>query len=271
MFKDRTNSTIFLNSLFYFLCAYLILFLISRIGTAVSASVFGIPIRIYYNHIDYIVRSYDWTADAVTVIFCSGPFISLVTGLVLLIVFSLVATETGMLRILLMWLIILSIASFFGDVIIGALMNQGFGYVIMYLFIMDTGRVILTLFGGILLFASGLFLTRSMLFVANIYFIDIREIEKTKFMLFQYAFPYIAGFIIIQLFELPRMNWFESGIRLCGLIFLVPAISRSVSMPDMYFEEDQPEFGISWKTAVTAFFLLIIYRIVFGIGLRIIL
>ena len=271
MIKNKVNTTIFLNSLFYFLCAYQIIFLISKIGTAVSASVFGIPVRIYYDRLDYIIRSYDWTADAVSVVFSSGPFICLILGLILLIIYKLVATETGTLRILLVWLIIISIISFFGEIIAGALLNQGFGYVIMYWFIMDTGRIILTLFGGIMLFVAGLLLSRNLLFIANIYFIDIKEIEKAKFMLYQYAYPYIAGSIILQLVELPRLNWLESGIRLCGIVFLIPAISRSLSIPDMYFEEDQPEFGISWAEAGAAFILLIIYRIIFGIGLRIIL
>jgi hypothetical protein len=271
MFKNKVYTTIFLNSLFYFLCAYLIIFLVSKIGTAVSASVFGIPVRIYYYRVDYIIRSYDWTSDAVSVVFCSGPFLCLILGLILLIVFSLVATETGMLRILLVWLIVLSFVSFLGEIIVGALMNQGFGYVIMYLFIMDTGRIVLTLLGGILLFTAGLFLTRTLLFIANIYFIDIKDIEKTKFMFYQYAFPYVAGFVILQLVEFPKISWFETGIRLCGIIFLIPAISRSVSIPDMYFEEDKPEFSLSWTAAAAAFILLLIYRIIFGIGIRIIL
>ena len=162
MHKNRVNQVIFINSLFYFLCAYLILFLISRISVAISASAFSIPVRLYYHEIDYLIRSSEWSSDSVTVIFGTGPLLCLLLGLVLLLIFINVATEEGRLRILLVWLIILALVNFFGEIIIGSVMNQGFGYVIMYMFIMDTGRVVVTLLGGILLFLCGLALSRTL-------------------------------------------------------------------------------------------------------------
>ncbi len=268
MLKNRVYLLIFLNSLFYFLCAYFILFFISRISVAVSASAFSIPVRIYYNTIDYLIRSSDWTSDAVSVIFGTGPLLCLILGLVFLIVYTKVESETGILRILLVWLIIISVVTFLGEIIIGALMNQGFGYVIMYLFIMDTGRVVVTLLGGILLFFAGLAMSRVLLYTANTYLPDLKGFDKTKFIIYQYLFPYMAGILIIQLVEIPKISWFYTLIRLCGIIFLVPVLTRSASHQDICFEEEIPEVSISWKAAAAALAMILIYRVVFGFGIK---
>lgn len=268
MLQKRVNSVIFLNSLFFFLCAYLILFFISRLSIALSASAFDISVRLYYHEIDYLIRSSDWSADAVSVVFGTGPLLTLILGIILLVIFINVATESGMLRILLVWLIILAFTSFLGEVMIGALMNQGFGYVIMYMFIMDTGRVVVTLFGGIVLFSAGLFMSRVLLFPANIYHSDLIGIEKTRFVIYQYLFPYLAGILILQVVEIPKISWFLTLIRLSGIIFLIPVVSRSVNIQDVYFEEETPSAGTSWRTAAAAVILLLVYRIAFGIGIR---
>ncbi|MCX6283279.1 MAG: hypothetical protein NTW31_03450 [Bacteroidetes bacterium] len=268
MLKRRVFPVIFLNSLFYFLCAYFILFLISRISVAVSASAFSIPVRIYYNKTDFLVRSSDWASDSVTAVFGTGPLLCLILGLVLLIIFIRVATESGMLRILLIWLAILAIVSFLGEIIVGALMNQGFGYVIMYMFIMDTGKLVLTLLGGILLFFAGVALSRTLLFTANIYLTDIKGLEKTRFVIYQYVFPYLAGIFLLQIIELPGISWFPTLVRLCGIIFLLPVLSRSASIQDIYFEEEIPEFTISWNAAFAALALIMVYRVLFGFGVK---
>lgn len=268
MFQNKVYKVIFLNSLFYFLCAYFILFLISRFTIAFSASAFSIPVRLYYYEIDYLVRSSAWTADAVTVVFATGPLLCFILGLVLLVIFINVSTESGSLRILLVWMVILAFINFLGEIIVGSLMNQGFGYVIMYMFVMDTGKVVLTIFGGILLFTAGLLMSRILLFTANTYLTDLKGIEKARFVICQYMLPYLAGILILQLIELPKISWFLTLIRLCGIIFLAPVLSRSLSMQDIYFEEDIPVYGISWKAAVAALALLLFYRVVFGIGIR---
>jgi hypothetical protein len=268
MFRSRVHRITYLNSLFYFFCAYFILFLISKVCVAISASAFSIPVRIYYYEIDFLIRNYDWSSDAVTVIFGTGPLICFILGLILLIIFIQVETETGILRILLIWLIILSIVSFLGEIIVGSLLNQGFGYVIMYLFIMDTGRIILTLFGGIILFTAGLLMSRLLLFPANIYHTDLKDLDKTRFIIYQYLFPYLSGILIIQLLEIPNISWFNTLVRLSGIIFLIPVLSRSASLQDIYFEEETPEINISWKAFAAAAGFLVLYRVAFGIGIR---
>ncbi|MEI7491955.1 MAG: hypothetical protein WCK92_11190 [Bacteroidota bacterium] len=269
MLKKRVFLVIFLNSLFYFLCAYFILFFISRISVAFSASVFNIPVRIYYDKIDYLVRSSDWESDSVIAVFATWPLLCFIIGLAFLVIFIKVVTESGMLRILLIWLAILSIISFFGEITTGALMDQGFGYVIMYMFVTDTGKVVLTLLGGILLFFSGIALSRMLLFTANIYLTNISGFEKTKFVIYQYVFPYLVGIVLLQIIDLPVINWFSLLVKLNGIIFLFPVLSRSAIIEDIYFEEEAPEFKISWKAALTALALILVYRVIFGFGVKI--
>jgi hypothetical protein len=186
-----------------------------------------------------------------------------------MIIYFNVITEQGILRILLAWVFILSFISFLGEVIIGSIMNLGFGYVIMYMFIMDTGRVVFTLAGGLILVIAGLSLSRYLMFIANIYFRDLRELAIPRFAIRQYIMPYFAGLAILQIIEIPHLNPFNSLVRLCGIVFLIPLFSRSLTLQDIYFEEDQPEAKINWFAGAAAIAMLLFYRIGFGIGIRI--
>ena len=179
------------------------------------------------------------------------------------------AEEKGILRILLIWMIVICIQNFFGEMMMGSILDRGFGYVIMYMFIMDTEKLVLTIFAGLALLVSGFFFSRNFMLTANVYFNEIRDLVKPKFVLYQYIFPFLLGIIIIQILDIPHFNILSACTRFSALLVLIPVFTRSFTMQDLFFDEEPREVKISLRYALTALVFLLIYRVLFGIGLKI--
>ncbi len=207
MFPKYTFRIITLNSLAIYLLSYFVVYFMTLLVTAVSANAFDIGTIIFYYNIDYLIRGNEWTSDAVSAVFASGPLFSMFFAILLFILYFNVASETGLLRLAVLWGFCHLVINFFGNMLVGSILNEGFGYVIMYMFVMDTGKMIITLFAFICLFLIGLFATRLFLFSANSYFNILNKYNRTKFVLSQFLFPLILGNLIIFLFKLPEIRF----------------------------------------------------------------
>jgi hypothetical protein len=163
-----TFRTISITSLLLFMIAYVFIYVLNLFITGFTAVLFDIPVIVYYYDVDYLIRGIDWTPDSVSGVFSSGPLAMLVLSLFFLILYRKVETETGILRLLLLWMIFHALTRFFGEILVGAVLGKGFGFVILYMFVMDTGKVVLTLLGFVAMFTTGLIMTRLSLYSANI-------------------------------------------------------------------------------------------------------
>jgi hypothetical protein len=147
-------------------------------------------------------------------------------------------------------------------------MNQGFGFVILYLFIMDTGKLVLTIGTFVIMFTTGLLLSRLSLFSANIYFNDLRQGYRMRFILNQFIWPFILGNILIAVVKLPAINIFDMATNASMILFLIPLIVRGISIEDLYFDEDPRKIKLNLLLPVVTLILFTLYRIIFGLGIR---
>jgi len=268
MMSRKQQIVVAANSTFLFLIAYLLIFSTTSFLNALSASAFHITTEIRYDQILYFIRSYDWTSDAVKVIFSTGPIFALIAGILLWILYVNVAEETGLLKLLVVWMVLECLQIFFGDMMMGALFSKGFGYVIMYLYFMDTGKMIITLFAFTSLFTLGLLMTRQLLFTANTYLNVLPGDLTRRFILFQYVIPFLAGNFIIVLIKLPLISMYEVFLNFSVIILLAAVFIRSGMMQDLFFDEEKKGIHFAWKPGAIGLVILILFRIVFGIGIR---
>jgi len=264
----KNQLIISINSTVLFLIAYILVFSLISFITVLSASAFDISSEIQYNQILFYIRSYDWTSDAVKAIFSTGPILALLSGTLLWILYTKVAEETGILKLLVVWMTAQCVIFFFGDMMIGALFSKGFGYVIMYLYFMDTGKMIITLFALSAMFTLGLMMARQLLFTANTYFNVLPGDQARRFTLVQYLIPFVAGNIIIGLVKLPGISLYEIFLNFSIILLLIPVYIRAGMMQDLFFDEEVKETKIYWRSLGIAVVLLILFRIIFGVGIR---
>lgn len=269
MLGGKNQVVISLNSTVLFLIAYILIFSLTSLVTALSAAAFNISTEVFYSEIFYFLRGFDWTSDAVKVVFSTGPILALLSAILLWILYTHVSQETGILKLLVVWMTIHGILFFFGDMMMGAIFSKGFGYVIMYLYFMDTGKMIITLFALTTMFTLGLLMGRQLLFTANTYLNVLPGNKARRFVLIQYLIPFLAGNVIIFLVKLPGVTTFDLFLNGSMIFFLSPVFIRAGMMQDLFFEEEEKEINIYWKALLIGLILLVLFRLIFGIGIRI--
>lgn len=268
-YPKGSNFIISINSLVLFLLGYLIVYLVYLFATAFSANASDIPLIINYNDINFLIQGNEWTSDTVTAVFSAGPLISFILAISMLILYSKVAMETGILRLLVVWILFHSLTRFFGEILVGALMTRGLGYVILYMFIMDTGKLVITFFAIVAMFTIGLLLTRLVLYTGSTYFTDLIGKNRVRLIWNQFIIPFFIGNIMIFLIKLPEISLFDIALNACMILILLPITMRSFSIGDLYFDDDPRQIKFVVYFAIATIALLVLFRVIFGIGVRI--
>lgn len=233
---------IFLNSLVFFLLAYFLVFLIQQFAVALTASLFDYTVLIFHDHYGFILDRTSWTHDSVKLIFSSTPVISLIVGALFLIVYVKVRVATGMLRQLFYWGYVYAFCYFFGSVFVGGFTNQGFGHVLHWSYVMDTGRMLHAIVSLTGLGLIGALNTRSTLLLANSYYNNLTDRNRLKFVMFQTILPFFAGMLILALYSLPYESdreVYHLIVTSCMLIPIVITFIRSGDYQELLFDEDE--------------------------------
>jgi hypothetical protein len=152
--------------------------------------------------------------------------------------------------------------------IIGALLNQGFGWVLAYLYFNDTEKMLLVV--GILLgmFAGGLFLSRFLLLTGNMYFNNIGKGNRRPFLISQVYLPFLIGTGMIILLKQPLKNGFELLIEASMLLVLLPAFLRTRNTNELFFDEEPRKISIKWVWIFITILAVILFRVWFWKGVR---
>lgn len=268
-YQDATFRVMTLNSLVFYMLGYLIMYIIYLFSTGISANAFQINVNISYYGIEYFMRGNDWSSDAVKGVFSAGPVIILMLSVILMILYIKVSMETGILRLLVIWMFLHGLTRFFGEIMVGAIMTKGFGYVILYLFIMDTGKLIITTFAFVAMFAVGLFLGRILLYSASTYFNELTHVNRLRFIWHQYIIPFFLGNLLIFLIKLPESDPFDIAVNASMILLLIPVVMRSFSINDLYFDDEPIRIKFYARYSIIAIILLALFRIIFGYGINI--
>jgi len=261
-------SKITLTSLFLFLIAYLSVYFASLLITGFAAVMYDIPVVIYYDDIDFLIRGIDWTSDSVSGVFSSSPAAMVLLAVFLLIIYNSVETERGILRLLALWMIYHALTRLFGEVLVGALMDKGFGFVILYMFMTDTGKVVLTILGFVLMITIGAWMTRRSLYTANIWFNDLYRSYRNKFIISQFFLPYLIGNLVIILIKIPGTSLYDIALNASMILFLIPLPIRSASFKDFYFDLEPRKAILNPILPLITIVIILIFRIVLDFGLR---
>jgi hypothetical protein len=259
---------ILLNSTFIFLLAYLFVFLLKEMAVSLSAGSFNIKAVMMYYDVEYLIRSRDWTVEAVKVVFSTGPLIAFMLTLISLTIFALASHESWSFRLFIIWIFLHAFTQSFGEIIFGALLNQGFGWVLAYLYFNDTEKMLLVV--GILLgmLSVGLFLSRFLLLTGNIYFNNITKSNRGPFLMSQIFLPFLIGTGMIILVKQPLMNGFELVVNGSMILVILPAILRARFTNNLFFDEEPRRIRIKWVWIFVTIGCFLLFRIYFWRGVR---
>jgi hypothetical protein len=267
--KRRLFYLISFNSTVLFLLSYFVLFLLSQFITVLAARFYNYPTTVYYYDIYFNINEESWFHDSVKTIFSSGPVINFVLGITFLIIYSNIKETAGTFKLFFLWGFLHSVNMLFGALLVGTLFETGVGHVLSWMYVMDTGRVLFSIISIFFLVISGLLATKPFLISANSYFTEINDHNRSSFIAGQTLIPYLAGNAFLLLVRQPKFVFYDTFILLGLLMSILPILVTYKSYHELYFEEEDKRPGLAWKALLVLFVLILIFRGLLGIGLRI--
>lgn len=257
-----------INSLMFFLLSYFFIAFFDKLSMGITSMLFDYKIVIYYYNIEFLVDYDDWFADAVKTIFASGPVVGLLIALLSLIVYSMIYLETGILKTLLLWSIFHGFNRIINGTLVGSMIGKGFGYVIMYMYYSDTGKLIMSLIMISISVIIGTVSTKYWIMSANSYYNFSKPHNRPLFIINQVLLPYLFGILIIYLINLPNPVFYDNLVNI-GMIFMIlPVLFLNKYDQEYYFDEMPRSIKISGVLIIFTLVFLSTYRILLDFGLR---
>lgn len=259
-----------INSLSSFVLAYLFIFYTNQLSFVLTAGMFDYSLTVDYASYFFHIEPYQWTHDAVFLIFSSGYILTFIFGLFSLLAFFNLIGEAIPVKVFFFWMVLHSSNFVFGGLLLGNLLTEGIGHVFNWMYLLDTPRMIISIIGFFGLLITALFSARMVAVSSDAYFTKFNDKIAPFFITAQVIVPYLIGSVIIYLYFYPknmfheRYGWIVLGVML--IIFFL----RARFTDDLLFEEDEsrrirPMRGLVWFTVIT----LIATRILFNNGFTI--
>lgn len=228
-----------INSLASFVLAYLFIFYLNQLSFVLTAGMFDYPVTIDFASYFFHVEPYQWTHDAVFVIFSSGYILTFILGLLSLLAFMSLSGEAVPVKIFFFWVVMHSSNFVFGGLLLGNLLTEGIGHVFNWMYLLDTPRMIISITGFFGLLMTALYAARLISISADAYFVKYNEKMSPFFITAQVLVPYLIGSVLIYLYYYPKNMFHEKyGWIILGIMLLI-FVLRSRFTDDLLFEEDE--------------------------------
>jgi hypothetical protein len=268
--NKRTTGNFFAisaTSSAYFILSFLFVYLIGQLSTAIAAMQFDYTCVLFYYKLVYTMDANSWMSDSVKLLFSMPPVISLFVAVLSLIAFMNMYTSKSNFKLFFLWSFVHGIVWFFGALVAGMLLDSGFGYVILYFYFQDTGKLILSLLSLAMMLAALGITTKWFVFSANSYFNQLNEHSRTFFMLAQVFVPIVVGTIVLVGIKLPKVTIYELFVLLATLLAIIPIGLIYNSYPTFFFDEEPVKVKMNWGVVLIAILALVAFRVLLGIGI----
>ncbi len=267
------------NSTVLFLITYIIAFLTYQLTVIFVASFFGIDSVLYYYEVFFPIGNYNtlWTRFNIIMITLSGPLISLIAGGIYYKFFLPRDVFGPVTKLFFLWLTFHSFNMFFGAYIAGFITEQGFGYVINWLYLRFMIKLTLVMLSLFVMMVIGYYATKPLLETSNSYQ-RINQENRKYFILTQALVPWILGSLILILIKIPNRNPQHENIIVYDLIILatlvfaiVPTFFNKKAIPDSLRFKSKKRMKFVWLYMLVAILLIVAYRLGLADGLHFII
>lgn len=256
------------NSLSSFVLSYLFIFYLNHLSLALTAGMFSYPITLDYASYFFHIEPYQWTHDAVFLIFSSGFLLVFIVGVLSLLAFFHTLGDAIPFKVFFFWLIMHSSNVVFGGLMLGNLLTDGIGHVFNWMYLADTAKMIISLLGLTGLLWTALYASRLVAISSDAYFEKYNDKISPFFITAQVIVPYLIGSPLLFMYFYPknmfqeRYGWIVLGFML--IIFFI----RAKHTDDLIFEQDdhrsiRPMKQLIFFTIIS----IILSRLIFAKGL----
>ncbi len=258
------------NSTAGFLLAFFFVFYLNHFINILTAGIFGFPTSFDFKVIYYNIEPYQWTPDAVKMIFSAGPILIFIFGMISLIAFFSLTEEEARVKIFFLWMVLIALNYFLGGLMIGNIFKKGVGHVFNWMYFTDTQKMIIAIMGFFGLVSTGILMAKPVAHSANSYFKSLSENNFPFFFTAQIIVPFILGNLLVFIYFYPdilynnEILFYERFGGISMFLVLLLIFGRINHFETIYFDEEDRKISISWVMLSLAVFFLLLIRI--GLG-----
>ncbi|MBK6965676.1 MAG: hypothetical protein IPH20_17560 [Bacteroidales bacterium] len=274
------ESFAFLNSLGFYILAYLSVYLIYQFTEALAAANFDIDSVLFYYEIYFPIGNSSplWNKFNIIAITLASPLISLILSLILLRAVLVREKLKPQLRLFLLWVAFHGATYFLGAFVAGIATSQGFGYVVDWMYVNVFFRIFISLVFLFLLTVTGY---KSAVFALETIPPGIRQ-QRWRLSLslgLRFILPWIVGGMMIIAIKFPNaapqhpnIMVYDAiviatmGFMVIPVFFNYKAKPRSVAERPLQFKRPP---GI--LIFITSIVVLVLFRLVFERGIHLII
>lgn len=252
------------NSTASFVLAYLLVFYLNQFSYILTGGMYDFPVTIDYATYFFHIEPWQWTHDSVILIFSAGYIVTMFLGLLSLLAFFQLVADSMPVKIFFFWVSIHAFTYVFVGLMLGNLLTEGIGHVFNWMYLTDTVKMIISLFGFFGLLMTALFAPRMIALSANSYFERFNEKNGPFVITAQVLVPFLIGTVLVYAYFLPKSLFHEKYGWIVLTAMMIIFFIRARFMDDLMFEEDDDRKIRLMKG-------LIVFLAVFYAGSRILL
>lgn len=263
------NTCIVINSTVFLLIAYYFVVFSVNIFSIVLAKSVGFDIELFYN--GFLHSGKTWTNDSIVLVYFLGNAISLVLAFVFERLYKRTRKYAKGRKIFYLWVYIISLFWFMGNIIVGSLFNFGIGSAFMALGLPRLIRLLLAGFAVFSLMYFGYNAQKHVRVSSNLYFVKLATRDIKNYFIHQMLLPIIIGFVIIVLFKLPDIGFYKfmDIYILLTVVFFIAGLffryrTRSITFKTRSADKTklaQKSCHISYVPMAILFLVLILMRV----------
>jgi len=205
-FFKKSNCIIF-NSLIYFIIAYYIVAFSSNLFIILLAKIVGFDATIQFN--GFRLSGQKWTDSNIILLYFFGNLFSLMLALLFQRIYRIQRKYRNRTNILFLWIYIIAISWFLGEVIVGVVFKTGISAALIAFHVPYFLRLLIAVLSILALVYFGYKTQKNVRVSANLYFTQLLSHNVKPFLINQILIPAVIGLVIIVLFKLPNIGQYH--------------------------------------------------------------
>ncbi|MCF8364528.1 MAG: hypothetical protein K9H16_02010 [Bacteroidales bacterium] len=269
--KEKNFWIIMVNSLSYFMLAYVAVVMLTNSFSILLANIEGVNGVLYYYGFDVLNPDRTWSGELTFLIFFLGIGFSFALGLLFERIYKLRRKHTSHLKLFFLWGYILSFTYFFGNVIVGAFFYFGTGVLFDTFSIPVLFRVVAGVVAAGALVYMGIYSTRGFVISLNSYQTFIERTEFNWFLKAQLLYPSIIGSVLILFLKIPHHNDFLMLDTLIWFALVIPVVTIFINLKgetSIRFKRKNLKIQIFKLPIIIFLIIILIYRLGLSNGLE---
>ena len=258
------KNCIVVNSLVYFLIAYYFVVFSYNLFSMVLAKALGFDVELFYYGFTHSGKA--WTTSDTILVFFVGNALTLIGAILFERLYKKQRKYARGIKMLFLWIYLISIIWFLGNIIVGAFFNFGIGAAVRAYRIPFFLRLLFAMISIYLLLFLGRKAQKHVRVSANLYYARLLRDDTGGFFLYQIAVPSLLGIVVIMLLKIPHLamyHFVDIYLLLTILFFLGGMFYKYKSHGSMVFKaHDSDKLRLKRRKCKIAILPLIIAIIV---------